>query len=186
MCRKILSGMIIQKIRQPLIGKMERKYAYRNCSQIKKGYVCSPELPYGEYVVFESTTPENLQTVNPFLVTIDEDSREPQTWRVFDDRPIQFYLVIKKITRQENPVLNNSAYYKIFDVEKSEYVEMKVRYPKPETISVFQTNEEGYLQTPEQLKCGTYRIEEIQAPDSFVKVGEEKKLVKKSSGNSFE
>ena len=55
---------------------------------------------------------------------------------------------------------------------------MKVRYPKPETISVFQTNGEGYLQTPEQLKCGTYRIEEVQAPESFVKVGEEKKLVK--------
>ena len=63
-------------------------------------------------------------------------------------------------------------------MDKNEYVEMKVRYPKPETISVFQTNEEGYLQTPEQLKYGTYRIEEIQAPDSFVKVGEEKKLVK--------
>ena len=28
------------------------------------------------------------------------------------------------------------------------------------------------------MKYGTYRIEEIQAPDSFVKVGEEKKLVK--------
>lgn len=145
----------------------------------KKGYVCSPELPYGKYVVFESTTPENLQTVNPFLVTIDEDSREPQIWRVFDDRPIQFYFkIIKKDNQTGKPVLNNSAYYKIFDVDKKEYVEMKVRYPKPETISVFQTNEEGYLQTPEQLKCGTYRIEEVQAPESFVKVGEEKKLVK--------
>lgn len=85
---------------------------------------------------------------------------------------------LKKDSQTGKPVLNNSAYYKIFDVDKNEYVEMKVRYPKPETISVFQTNEEGYLQTPEQLKYGTYRIEEIQAPDSFVKVGEEKKLVK--------
>ncbi len=39
----------------------------------KKGFVRSPELPYGKYVVFESTTPENLQTINPFLVTITED-----------------------------------------------------------------------------------------------------------------
>ena len=96
-----------------------------------------------------------------------------------DDRPVQFYFkIIKKDSQTGKPVLNNSAYYKIFDVEKNEYVEMKVRYPKPESISVFQTNEEGYLQTPEQLKCGTYRIEEIQAPDSFVKVGKERKLVK--------
>ena len=59
----------------------------------KKGFVRSPELPYGKYVVFESTTPENLQTINPFLVTISEDSREPQPWRIFDDRPIQFFLI---------------------------------------------------------------------------------------------
>ena len=53
----------------------------------QNGYVLSPELPYGKYVVVESTVPENMNGINPFLVTIDEDSREPQPWRVFDDRP---------------------------------------------------------------------------------------------------
>lgn len=145
----------------------------------KKGYVCSPELPYGKYVVFESTTPENLQTINPFLVTIDEDSREPQTWRVFDDRPMEFYFkIIKKDAQTEQPVLKNSAKYKIYDVEKEEYVTMKVRYPKPETIDTFETNEEGYLQTPEELKMGTYRIEEVKSPEIFVLTGFEKALMK--------
>lgn len=138
----------------------------------EKGYLCSPELPYGTYVVFESTTPESLQTIRPFLVTIQEDSREPQPWRIFDDRPILFYFkIIKEDAQTHLPVLNNSAKYKIYDVENEEYVSMKVRYPEIKTIDVFETNEEGYLQTPEQLKMGTYRIEEIEAPDLYVAPG---------------
>ena len=143
----------------------------------KKGYLCSPELPYGDYVVFESTTPENLKTVNPFIVHISEDSREPQVWRVFDDRPLQFYFkIVKKDAQTQKPVLNNSASYKIYDVNGEKYVEMLVRYPKEEKISVFHTNEEGYLLTPEQLKAGTYRIEEVEAPENYVQPGFENVL----------
>lgn len=68
------------------------------------------------------------------------------------------------------------ASYKIFDMEKEEYVEQTVFYPKKETISVFKTNEEGYLVTPEELKCSTYRIEEVKAPEGFVRQGYEMSL----------
>ena len=119
----------------------------------KKGFVRSPELPYGKYVVFESTTPENLQTINPFLVTISEDSREPQPWRVFDDRPIQFFLkIIKEDAQTHLPVLNNHAQYKIYDVKKKEYVTMKVRYPEEKELDVFETNDEGYEANTEEVE----------------------------------
>lgn len=145
----------------------------------KTGYVKSPELPYGDYVVFESTVPENLTEANPFLVHISEDSREPQVWRILDDRPFEFlFKIVKKDAQTGENVLNNSAYYKIYDMEAEKYVEMKVRYPKEETVSVFQTNEEGYLLTPEQLKSSTYRIEEVKSPENYVKVGYEQQLVK--------
>lgn len=52
------------------------------------------------------------------LVTIDEDSREPQVWRVFNDRPMQFYLNHQKDAQTDLPILKNSAHYKIYDVEK--------------------------------------------------------------------
>lgn len=144
----------------------------------KKGYLCSPELPYGKYVVFESTTPENLQTVKPFLVTIDKDSREPQPWRIFDDRPIQFYFkIVKEDAQTHLPVLENHAKYKIYDVVNEKYISMKVRYPEAQTIDVFETNDEGYLQTPEQLKMGTYRIEEVESPALYVLPGHENALV---------
>jgi len=166
-------------------SKEETAWYYENGKKINvpelltdaTGYLLSPELPYGTYVVFESTTPDNLQTVNPFIVTISDDSREAQAWRVFDDRPFQFYFkIIKKDAQTQQVVLNNSASYKVFDVEADAYVEMIVRYPKYEKISVFETNEDGYLITPEQLKAGTYRIEEVQAPDFYVQPGYEMAL----------
>ena len=66
--------------------------------------------------------------------------------------------------------------YKIYDVKKKEYVTMKVRYPEEKELDVFETNDEGYLMTPEQLKMGTYRIEEVKAPDLYVQPGYEMAL----------
>lgn len=140
----------------------------------ESGYAKSVELPYGQYVVVETKTPENLKQVNPFIVTVNEDSREPQQWRVFDDRPFEFLLkIIKKDTQTNQNVLKNSATYKIYDCEKEEYVEQVVNYPEKGKISEFSTNDEGYLVLPEELKAGHYRIEEIQAPEGFVRQGYE-------------
>jgi len=61
-------------------------------------------------------------------------------------------------------------------VTNKKYIEQVVQYPKKEKISVFQTNEEGYLITPQELKCSTYRIEEVKAPEGFVRQGSEESL----------
>ena len=45
----------------------------------KRGYAKSIELPYGTFIVKESKIPENVMPVPDFTVTINEDSREPQT-----------------------------------------------------------------------------------------------------------
>ena len=84
-------------------------------------------------------------------------------WRVFDDRPFEFLLkIVKKDAQTGNTVLKAGASYKIYDVTNKKYVEQVVQYPKKEKISVFKTNEEGYLITPQELKCSTYRIEEVK------------------------
>lgn len=142
-----------------------------------KGYAISPELAYGLYVVEESTVPDNLKAVDPFLVNVDEDSREPMQWRIFDDRPFEFLLkIVKKDAQTGNVVLKAGASYKIYDCEKEIYIEQVVQYPKKEKISIFSTNDEGYLVTPEELKAGTYRIEEVKAPEGFVRQGNEMSL----------
>ena len=125
----------------------------------------------------ESTTPENLKTIDPFVVNVENDSREPMQWRVFDDRPFEFLLkIVKKDAQTGNTVLKAGASYKIYDVTNKKYVEQVVQYPKKEKISVFETNEEGYLITPQELKCSTYRIEEVKAPEGFVRQGSEESL----------
>lgn len=142
-----------------------------------KGYAASPELAYGLYVVEESTVPENLKVIDPFLVNVDEDSREPMQWRIFDDRPFEFLLkIIKKDAQTGNIVLKAGASYQIYDYGKEAYIEQTVHYPKKEKIKVFSTNGEGYLITPEELKAGTYRIEEVRAPEGFVRQGKEMAL----------
>ena len=138
----------------------------------------SPEIPYGDYVVIESSVPDNLRPVKPFIVHISEDSREPQAWRVFDDRPFQFLLkIVKKDAQTQTEVVDNSASYQIYDVNAEEYVEMPVRYPSQGKTSVFHTSEDGFLVTPGFLKSGTYRIEEVQAPEDYVQQGFEESLL---------
>lgn len=142
-----------------------------------KGYARSPELPYGLYVVDESTVPDNLKKIEPFLVNVDGDSREPMQWRVFDDRPFEFLMkIVKKDAQTGNTVLKAGTAYRIYDCKEKSYVEQVIQYPKKEKISVFTTNEDGYLVTPEELKSSTYRIEEAAAPDGFVKQGSEMSL----------
>ncbi len=48
----------------------------------EKGYACTIPLPYGTYVVRETTTPHNFKPVDDFQVVINENKLEPQVWRV--------------------------------------------------------------------------------------------------------
>lgn len=152
-----------------------------------KGHAVSPELPYGLYVVEESTVPENLKQVHPFLVEITQDSREPMQWRAFDDRPFGFrFKIVKKDAQTGNTVLKAGTAYQIYDCEKEEYVKQTVQYPKKGKVDVFTTNEDGYLVTPEKLKSSTYRIEEAKAPEGFVRQGNEMSLSEGGNPNAMQ
>jgi len=41
----------------------------------------SPELPYGEYIVVETTVPDGYLAADPFTVKVDEDNRAAQALR---------------------------------------------------------------------------------------------------------
>ena len=128
-----------------------------------KGYAVSPELPYGSYVVVESTTPENLKTIDPFVVNVEDDNREPMQWRVFDDRPFEFLLkIVKKDAQTGNTVLKAGASYKIYDVTNKKYVEQVTTYPTVTVHKSFFTDSQGYLILPKNLEIGHYRIEIIE------------------------
>ena len=52
------------------------------------GRLVSPELPFGEYVVVETTVPVGYIVAESFVVIVDEDSREAQPVRTIKDKEI--------------------------------------------------------------------------------------------------
>ena len=135
-----------------------------------KGYACSIPIPYGTYVVIESVTPHNMETIKPFEVKIVENNpNKPQTWRIFLDREFTAKLrIIKKDADTKNTVLIPNTEFKIYNLDKKEYVKMTTTYPSKVTHTSFFTDEDGDLILPDVLHIGKYRIEEVAAPFGYV------------------
>ena len=111
-----------------------------------------------------------MKTIKPFEVKISENHPDkPQTWRVFLDREFTAKLrVIKKDSDTKQTVLVPNAEFKIFNLDKNEYVTQYTTYPSKVKHTSFFTDEDGDLILPEALKIGNYRIEEVKAPFGYV------------------
>ena len=134
----------------------------------EKGYACTIPLPYGTYVVRETTTPHNFKPVADFTVIISENKSEPQVWRVLLDGEFSAKLkIIKQDDGTKKPVLVANTEFKIYDLDEGKYVEQTTTYPSTVTHKSYFTDENGYLILPSALKCGNYRIEEVMAPDGY-------------------
>lgn len=134
----------------------------------EKGYACTIPLPYGTYVVRETTTPHNFKPVADFTVIISENKSEPQVWRVLLDGEFSAKLkIIKQDDETKKPVLVANTEFKIYDLDEGKYVEQTTTYPSTVTHKSYFTDENGYLILPSALKCGNYRIEEVMAPDGY-------------------
>ena len=135
----------------------------------EKGYARSIALPYGTYVVKETTSKHNYAPVDDFIVKITENHPDtPQTWRVLLDDEFKAKLKItKKDDETQKSVLLANTEFKVYDLDNKKYVEQTTSYPKPTVHKSYFTNEEGYLVLPKNLKPGNYRIEEVTAPDGY-------------------
>lgn len=136
----------------------------------EKGYACSIPLPYGTYIVRETTTPHNYKPVDDFEITISENSPDkPQVWKVLWDKEFSAKLkIIKKDDETKKPVLAVGTEFKIYDMDHKKYVEQVTTYPETVVHTSFFTDSNGYLILPENLEIGHYRIEEVTAPDGYV------------------
>ena len=136
----------------------------------EKGYACSIALPYGTYLVRETTTPHNYKPVDDFIVRITEHSpNTPQVWRVLLDEEFEAKLkIIKQDDETKKAVLQAGTEFRIYDLDNKEYVEQVTTYPTTVVHTSFFTDEEGYLILPQNLKIGHYRIEEVTAPNGYV------------------
>ena len=76
--------------------------------------------------------------------------------------------MIKKDSDTKQTVLVPNAEFKIFNIDKNEYVKQYTTYPSKVEHTSFFTDEDGDLILPEALKIGNYRIEEVSAPFGYV------------------
>lgn len=136
----------------------------------EKGYACSIPLPYGTYIVRETTTPHNYKPVEDFEITISENNPDkPQVWKVLLDKEFSAKLkIIKKDDETKKPVLVAGTEFKIYDLDHKKYVEQVTTYPTVTVHKSFFTDSQGYLILPKNLEIGHYRIEEVTAPDGYV------------------
>ena len=134
----------------------------------ERGYACSIPIPYGRYIVRETTTPHNFMPVDDFIVTVTENSSTPQVWRVLLDDEFKAKLkIVKQDDETKLPVLLANTEFKVYDLDAKKYVEQVTTYPNTVVHKSYFTDENGYLILPESLKCGNYRIEEVSAPDGY-------------------
>lgn len=134
----------------------------------ERGYACSIPIPYGRYIVRETTTPHNFMPVDDFIVTVTENSSTPQVWRVLLDDEFKAKLkIVKQDDETKQPVLLANTEFKVYDLDVKKYVEQVTTYPNTVVHKSYFTDENGYLILPESLKCGNYRIEEVSAPDGY-------------------
>ena len=134
----------------------------------ERGYACSISIPYGRYIVRETTTPHNFMPIDDFIVTVTENSSTPQVWRVLLDDEFKAKLkIVKQDDETKQPVLLANTEFKVYDLDAKKYVEQVTTYPNTVVHKSYFTDENGYLILPESLKCGNYRIEEVSAPDGY-------------------
>ena len=135
----------------------------------EKGYACSIPLPFGTYIVRETTTPHNYTPVRDFLVRITEHKPDtPQVWRVLLDDEFEAKLrIVKQDVETKKAVLAKNTEFKVYDLDNERYVEQVTTYPTVVIHKSYFTDSEGYLILPQNLKIGHYRIEEVNAPFGY-------------------
>ena len=135
----------------------------------KKGYAVSDELPYGTYVVRETKVPDDHYAVADFKVTITEDSRDPQPWRIFNDEKFRAVIKAVKVDQETGKtVALAGTTVKIKNLKTNEYVGYWEWNPTPKYITEWTTDESGTVMTGKELDPGRYALEEITAPNGYV------------------
>ncbi len=156
----------------------------------ENGYIRSPLLPYGTYIVVETTVPENKFAVRPFFVSVDTDNRTTpirKGW-IKDDKDWKTYLkMIKKDEETKETVLKAGAQYRLYDETAKAYVEQQVTYPEKVVYGTeehpYTTTADGSLMLPKTIGAGTYTLIEVAAPDGYVVSGAEGTLEEKPQQN---
>lgn len=145
-------------------------------------------LAFGRYLIVETTVPKDVFQAAPFVVTVDASAPQsgfctPQgsittpsgsymTFNVLDEE-LEGYLQLIKVDAETGKAVKlaktSFSIYRILEDGSLDLVEMNDPASGNATAktSVFYTDENGLLKTPEKLPLGRYRVVEVQGPEGF-------------------
>ena len=145
-------------------------------------------LPYGQYLVVETTIPKDVFQCDSFIVTVDANSPQSRftvpagsvttasnnymTFNVLDEE-LEGYLQLVKTdseTGKAVKIANTSfALYKLDDKGNKTRISMidPASGSATKKTDVFYTDADGLMKTPEKLPLGRYLIEELQGPEGY-------------------
>ena len=145
-------------------------------------------LAYGQYLVVETTVPRDVFQAAPFLVTVGKDAPQsvfctPQgstsvpsgsymAYNILDEELEGYLQLIKADAETGEAVKLAKTAFSIFYIKEDGSMEI-VQMNDPasgnatQKTSVFYTDENGLLKTPEKLPLGRYRVMEVLGPEGF-------------------
>ena len=145
-------------------------------------------LPYGQYIVVETTVPKDVFQAEPFLVTVNASSPQSgftvpagsitkpsssyMTYNILDEE-LEGYLQLVKIDIETGkPVkIADTAFNLYYIAEDGRETLVEMNDPKSGNAwaktSTFYTDSNGEMKTPEKLPLGKYRIVEVEGPHGY-------------------
>ena len=145
-------------------------------------------LPYGQYLVVETTIPKDVFQCDPFIVTVDANSPQSRftvpagcvttatnnymTYNVLDEELEGYLQLIKTDTETGKAVkIANTAFalYRLDEKDRKTRISMidPASGSATKKTDVFYTDADGLMKTPEKLPLGRYFIEELQGPEGY-------------------
>ena len=145
-------------------------------------------LPYGQYLIVETTIPKDVFQCDPFIVTVDSNSPQSRftvpagsvttpsndymTFNVLDEELEGYLQLIKTDTETGKAVkIANTAFalYRLDEKDRKTRISMidPASGSATKKTDVFYTDADGLMKTPEKLPLGRYLIEELQGPEGY-------------------
>ena len=154
----------------------------------EKGILRVQGLPYGQYIVVETTVPKDVFQAEPFLINVNASSPQSSftvpagsittpsgsyiTYNILDEE-LEGYLQLVKIDIETSkPVkIADTAFNIYYIAEDGHETLVEMNDPKSGNAwaktSTFYTDSNGEMKTPEKLPLGKYRIVEIEGPRGY-------------------
>ena len=125
-------------------------------------------LPYDTYIITETKSPKGYQKVDPFEITIDKEGMT-ETGYIIEDKLIISALTVLKVDKTTGHSIKiANAEFKLLDKDLNP-ISMKESVDSNKKTNIFKTDENGQISFTERLEFGTYYLQEIKAPNGYLK-----------------